>query len=616
MITTVGEIMLHEALPENVRPTGPMNKGGLSKLLRAVADLHPKDYGTIVGAIKTIGNHAAYESGTSFTLADFKPHAAARDAAFAAHQPELDALHAVTDATPALQHDPAHQGRVASVHARIEEHVNQGVAQRIHDAPNDLTAWVASGARGDAATARQMVAMAGMNIDVTNKLVPGIARRSFSEGLSPIDFHIHANGARRGVVNTYTSVREPGAFAKELNTLTMDMVVTQADCGTTQGVVLPPGHPDALDRCLAQDVPGIAHRNDIWTPALAEAAKKLNGTKPAFRSPLHCQAHEGVCARCYGLNEAGRMPPVGEHVGLRASQALTEPLTQLALNTKHTGGVVGAGKSPFQQIMQVMHAPKNFSGVAVLAQRDGPVKAIEAAAAGGSHVTIGDVRHYVAPDRQLQVKLGDVLRRGSVLTDGTPHPAEVVQHMGMEAGRAYFAGKLQQLYGDAGIRGHGKIFETIARSVLNLGQVVHAGDSELMPGEVVNWNSVAAQVDAARIQTVPIAQAQGRILASPAGNLDRYQVVSPKAAGDLQRKGVNQVHVYAPDALVIKPMMLGTERAAMHKGDWMASLGYRFIGSQFKENVAAAASADIHSWNPIAAYAYGAEFGRGAEGRY
>lgn len=616
-IMTAGHLLINEALPDDLQVTESLHgKQGVPKLLRSVGEKHPHRYGEIVNRLKEIGNEVAYHSGTSFTLDDYAPETQMRDAAFGEHAHELTALRRGAVNNTEIQSHPEFQKKKLSVLAKVEEQVNGHVADAVKTRPNNLTNWVTSGARGDSSMARQMVAMAGLNVDMTNKLVPDIARRSFAEGLSPIDFHVHANGARRGVVNTYTSVRDPGAFAKELNTLAMDMVVAHHDCGTKHGRTFPAGDVDILDRALAEDVPGVGHRNDVVTTAHQAAMKKLGIPHVKVRSPLHCELSEGVCAHCFGLNEEGNLPKLGEHVGLKASQAITEPLTQLALNTKHSGGVVGAGKSPLQQILQFMHAPKTFTGAAVLAKRSGKVERVTPAAAGGFHVHIEGVKHYVGPDQEVKVAPGTMVTRGTMLSTGQAHPGEVVHHMGMERGREYFADSVKNLYADSGIRGHGKIFETISRSALNLGEVVTSGDTHHAPGELVHWNAIAPRLRENRSEVVPIEKAQGRILATDHEHLQHFQVLSPKAAKELKAKNLTHVTVYHPDDLVVKPVMLGTERAAMHKGDWMAALGYRFIGTSFKENAAVGSTANIHSFNPIPAYAYGAEFGKGEGGRY
>jgi DNA-directed RNA polymerase subunit beta' len=612
VLTTAASLLL-ETLPEDVRSTGPLDKKALGKMLSAIAQKHPQRYGELAGLLKDVGNEAAYHSGSSFTLDDIRPEKGIRDAAFARHQKTLTALTTEALASPDIQRTPAFLARKAAVHGIIEGEVNSAIGATIHERPNGLTSWVASGARGDNNMVRQMTTMTGMNVDVANRLVPGIAKRSFAEGLSPIDFHVHASGARRGVVNTYTSVREPGAFAKELNTITADMLVTAHDCGTRRGRSLGAGDVDVLDRCLADDHEGIGRRNDVVSPEMV--AHRHDTVK--VRSPLTCEAIEGVCAHCYGPSEEGRIPQVGDHVGIRASQAIVEPLTQLALNSKHTGGVVGAGKTPFQQIMQMMHAPKNFVGAAVLARRPGKVERITPAPAGGQVITVDGLMHYAVPGQTVHVRPGDIVTRGQSLTDGQPHPAEVVALKGMESGREHFADGLKTLYNDAGIRGHGKVFETISRAVLNLGQVLQSGTHPFTPGEMVHWNAIAKHLDApGTTEFVPMGSAEGRILASGAGVIEPYSTLTGRAINELRHQGIHEAHVYSRDALIVKPLMLGTERAAMHKGDWMANLGFRFIGQTFKENAASGAVTNLNSFNPLPAYAYGATFGQGKDGRY
>jgi DNA-directed RNA polymerase subunit beta' len=613
-VTTIGQLLIEQTLPDDMKTTGTLNKKGVSTLLGKLAQQHAPRYGSVVKNLRDVGNQIAYESGTSFKLEDLRPMTELRDAAVEAHGKELAALHAQLAKNPALSFDPHFQQKQVALHARIEEKVNQAVAQRIEKAPNNLTGWVASGARGDTAMARQMVGMAGMNLDATNRLLPHVAWRSFSEGLSPVDFHVHAQGARRGLVNTYNSVRDPGAFAKELNTIQVDMTITGTDCHTTRGRSLPADSPDLMGRYLAQDVPGVAGRNELVTPRVAQALKAKGGTV-VVRSPLYCQETSGVCAHCHGPNEEGKLPQLGDAVGLKSSQALTEPLTQLALNQKHTGGVVGAGKSPLHAILQLMHAPKIFVGAATVAKRSGTIDAVAEAPAGGFHVTVSGTKHYVPPDLTVKVKVGQTIARGDALSTGPLNPVDVVQHKGMEQGRMYFADALRGLYADSGITGHPRVFETVTRGILNLGQVVHPGRSTYSPGEVVHWNKVQNDLSA-EPERVGLAQATGRILMHEAGPLAPYTTLTPAHVAQLKGHGLTTVPVFKRDALVVQPLMLGTERAALHKGDWLSNLAFRFVTSTFKENAATGATATIaNSFNPLGPYVTGS-IGRGTGGRY
>lgn len=613
--TTIGHLLIQEALPANVKFEGPLDKGGTSRLLQRIAEKDPKQYGEITKNLRDVGNRIAFESGTSFGLQDMKPYTHLRDEAFALHAPELLKLRRTSAADPSLHRSLPFQQKKLTLLSQIEAHVNDAMKAVIDKAPTNLTAWIKSGARGDVSMGRQMLGMAGLNMDTSNRLLPEISKRSFSEGLSPIDFYVHAQGARRGLVNTYTAVRDPGAFAKELNTINMDMVITKHDCGTTHGRALLTSSDDLVGRVLASDVPGIGHRNDVITGSMQERMAKHPGSVKV-RSPLYCEAHEGVCAVCSGLSEEGRLPPVGEHVGLKAAQSLTEPLTQLALNQKHSGGVIGAGKSPLQSILQFMHAPKVFAGAATLSHISGLVTHVDPAAAGGFDVTVHGLKHYIKPEHESLVKVGQHVTKGDALSTGQMNPVEVVEHKGMEAGRLYFADGLRQMYGDAGIRGHGRVFETVARGILNLGQVIHPGQHDFIPGEIVHWNAVQAQMPTGH-DHVNLAGSEGRILAHEAGTFAPYTAVTPAVMKQLAAQNIDMLHVFKPNSLIVKPIMLGTERAALHKGDWMANLAFRFVNQTFRNNVATGASTQIRdTFNPVPAYVYGQHFGEGKDGKY
>lgn len=620
-ITTIGAMMVHDALPEDLRKDRVLDKNGLKKVLSEVGEKHTERYGEIIHTLKQIGNHAAYEAGTSFRLEDFAPNTHMRDSVLKEHKKELDALLKQHAANPHLQLKPSFANKKLEIYGKVEEKIKAELREHVKKNPNNLTDWYLSGSRGDEHAVRQINTMVGRQVDVTNSLVPEVAVRSFSEGLSPVDYLVHAAGARKGVVATYTSVQEPGAFAKTMFAASSDMVVSALDCGTKRGRTLTPG-PDCVDRYLAEDVPGIGHRNDLVTMATVEAAKKKGIPTLKVRSPVYCQQHEGVCAYCYGLSESGRLPHVGEHVGIKAAQGLSEPLTQLALNNKHGGGTVKK-KSPLLQITQFMNARKVTDGAAVLANASGTVTAVEQSAGGMGHdVWIDGVRHFIHTKSlgDPLVKVGDTVKHGQALSAGQANPAEIVKFHGMDHGREYFADQTRALYGENGIKGHAKVFETISRALLAHAQVHHAGDNpDLVPGQMVKWNSVAHLMEAPKVESVPIHKAEGRILANSVGKFNSFSMLTKREVKQLQNRfGDNHmVTVFHPDQPVIEPVMLGAEGAALHKGDWMANFGYSHIkGRLVEENAPTFAVADLHGFNPITSYAYGAEFGKGESGRY
>lgn len=607
MQTTIGSLMLNNLLPEDLHDhSKSYNKKELVNLLKRIGASHPESYGEIVKKIKDLGDAFAYLEGSSFSFADLAP--ISTNDIFKKYQPLLNKA----------QKEPNKVKRLdmyREINLKIENDINERVKKDIEAKKNNrFLKWTAIGAKGGPNNIRQMFYSSGNQVDVRDQLYPHMAMKNFSEGLAPSDYFISGLGARKGIVSSFISVRDPGAFAKELYTLNNEMVTSTIDCGTRRGKELPVGSPDALDRCLLEDVGGFK-RNTLVTSSLMDALKKSHHTIIKVRSPLYCEAPHGVCSMCVGLLENGKMSPVGDSVGLRSSQSMTEKLTQMALSAKHTGGVVGK-RSPFETIKQLMHVPENFPGGAVLSQDSGHVDKIESQPDGGTKVWIGSTPHYLLPSHEVVVKKGDKVEKGDSLSDGLVNPKELVELKGMDAGREYLSHILNQTYKESGNNGHPKVYETVVRGILNIGKVEDPGDHPFMPDELVKWNSVQDRTKKTIYRATPDQSLGFRLHDEiPELELKKDHQVSYTDINKMKAKGIGGVNVYMKP-MVVKPVMMGTERAALVKNDTLSNLGFRFLKEQLKENISLGRGSNIHSYDPIPAYVYGAEFGKGEEGRF
>lgn len=606
--TTIGNILINEKLPPDLRDySRTVTKPELTSILTAAAASHPHRYAEIAQHLKDLGDEHAYLQGSSISYDDFKPVDV--DHIYRKYEPHWKKARAIKDPL-------ARENQLREVNRLAETEINAMVAKDMKENPNRAHLWSTIGGKGNAANIRQMLYASGNQVDTTNTVVPYMARNSFARGLTPIDKMISATGARKGIVGSFISVRDPGAFGKELFMLTNDMVTTEHDCQTQRGLVKPITDPGVLDRFLAAPA-GSFKRNDLLSPASRDALIRQGIKEVTVRSPNRCQAREGVCAMCIGLLENGKMSPLGDTIGLRSAQALTEPLTQMALSAKHSGGVVGK-KSAFDTIKQLMHVPENFAGGAVLSQVHGRVEKIEEAPDGGSHIFINGQMHYIDPKLGLKVKKNDHVTAGDVLSDGLINPAEIVRLKGMDAGRDYLAKALQQTYADNGAYGHPKVFETVVRSVINLGKVKDPGDHDFNVEDIVSWNQN-------QHKTLPvtykfqgkeqIANSVGHRLLNdlPALKMAKGTMITENHLPLLMK--LNEVHAYKKPA-VIEPFMVGTESAAIHKNDWLSKLGFRRVKAGLKEDVALAKSVDIHSYKPLPAYILGSEFRHGPAGTF
>lgn len=604
--TTVGSILVNDHLPTEMRDYDKVyDKKTLYKVLGDVGRKYPGRYAEVTKAVKDLGDLHSYLEGASFSLDDVSPI----DTSNIQNKYKKEFIQARSIKDPKKQ-----EQRLREVNIKIEDEVNTLVKKDLKN-PNRFTSWASSGARGSAADMRQLRYSVGNMIDVKNEMFPHRANNSFAKGLSPMEFYIGSIGARKGIVGSFLSVRDPGAFNKELANLTNDMLITENDCNTRAGKTYKIDEKAILDRYLLNNV-GTYRRNDIVTTRMREQLKSSDVKQIDVRSPLYCKAKEGVCAMCTGLLEDGTVPKIGDTVGLRSSQSVAEKLTQMALESKHSGGIAQK-RTAFEQIKQNMHVPENFPGSAVLSRVSGKIKKVEKAGDGGNRVFIGEEMHYLTPAQGLKVKVGDQVEKGDVISEGIINPAEVTKLKGMYAGREYLSKALHQIYKDNGIDSHPKVFETIVRGTMNLGKVQDNGDYNFDSNETVRWNQVQHLTQKIEKERKPLDAVGYRVSNDYSmWGVSKGTKITTEIAEKLdQRLFGKKIKVYK-NPLKVDPVVLGTERAALHKGDWLSNLGFRFLKNTFIENASLGRSSNIHSYDPIPSYAYSSEFGKGEQGRF
>lgn len=593
METTVGNILLNELLPPDLRDYNRViNKQTLGQLLKSIGEKYPERYGTLVKEIKDLGDKFAYDLGSSFSLEDFKPVDLSH-----IYKEHDDEFHKILQ----IGSDKKRHDALLDFNRKVESHIDSKVKEDLKN-PTAFSKWVSSGARGKPGDLRQMLYSSGNMVNVNNEVFPYMAKRSLAQGLSPIDYFITAIGARKGVVDSFLGVRNPGAMAKELFNISNDNNISEHDCGTIKGLNFPVNSTEILDRYLAEPV-SHWHKNDLVTGLTQSLMEKEGIHTVKVRSPETCQSQHGVCAMCFGLDENGKHPVIGDTVGIRSAQALTEPLTQLSLSSKHTGGTVQK-KTAFDIAKQILHVPENFTGGAVLSQGTGKVTDIRKTPDGGKHIIIDNHQHYALPNQHTLVQIGDMVHRGDALTVGIPNPKQIVDMKGMAAGRSYLTDSLMDIYTSNGIKPHRKIVETLTRSVLNLGQVEDPGDhTDHEVGQIVKWNN-SLPIQEKISGTLAPHEAIGYRFKTDHSGFHKDQMITEDIANKLHAKGVPHLDVYKNPAR-IKPIMLNTERSALHK-DWLNNLAFRFVKGRFIENVSQLAGANVtDSESPIGPYVSG-----------
>jgi DNA-directed RNA polymerase subunit beta' len=380
---------------------------------------------------------------------------------------------------------------------------------------NPIYMMANSGARGSMKQIRQLAGMRGLMADPKGDIIPRPIKANFMEGLSVLEYFISTHGARKGLADTALRTADSGYLTRRLVDVAQDVIVRDEDCGTDEGIELPLTTTDGFNRSLygrvvAQDIhkplasgrPGkrvLAERGEVLTKNLVEElANELDdGATILARSVLKCRSEHGVCRSCYGIFLAtGEIAEIGDAVGIIAAQSIGEPGTQLTMRTFHTGGVAGADITHgLPRVVEIFEA-RNPKGAAVLAEIAGRVTVEETER--GPKITLtpddaeADEKEYQLPRRtRLLVKKGTEVAPGDPFNEGSIAPAELLE-LHAKSGKpsteteVYLVGEVQKVYRSQGVDIHDKHIELIVRQMLKKVRVENPGDTDLLPGQLVD----------------------------------------------------------------------------------------------------------------------------------
>jgi DNA-directed RNA polymerase subunit beta' len=431
-----------------------------------------------------------------------------------------------------------------------------------------------------------MLSTPGLYTDAQDNIIPLFVRTSFAEGLRPAEYLAGTYGARKAVLSTKRATAKGGDLAKQMVQSAANLVVSENDCGAANGIDLESDDKSLRGRVLARDLGNITAGTVLDKNALA-SVRKQGFEKLIVRSPMTCQAKEGVCARCMGLNALGKFPAKGEAVGITAAQAIGEPITQGALNVKHQGGAAGTDRryAGFSVINQFVQTPDTFPDKAVLSKIDGQVNSVIEAPHGGYYVTVDNEPHYIAPGYPVTVKVGDRVESGDMMSEGLADPGEVVELRGLGEGRKYYSDKLKQLLDDSGMEADRRNTELMSRAALDHLQITDVKeDDEYLPDDVVSYSYFSNRYTPPKDTTkYKSDKAVGVYLQSPALHYTIGTKITPKIAKHLQSAGFQEVFA-SPASPTFKPHMVRLRAATHHGTDWLASMHTSYLKKQLSDS--------------------------------
>lgn len=576
-----------------------------------VARNHPKEYSRIAKEIADTGRRAAYLQGETIGLQDLKPMFN-KDEVLAQMDQELDLLN--QQDLP----DAEKQKQKLSVWAKYSDTFEKLTAKRALETGNNIGSAVLSGSRGNATQLRAMLATPALYTDYRDNPIPLFVRHGFNEGLRPAEYLASTFGVRKSVIATKASTAESGDLGKQMVQSAANLIVTDDDCGATNGLDFDADDAELEGRVMARSLKGIPAGTVIDKTVL----QKLRQGKPQAviaRSPMTCQAHQGICAQCLGQLPNGHFAPLGYAAGITAAQAISEPLTQGALNTKHGGGAFKGDKKQFAGfdiIDQIVQSPETFPYRAAVSQTAGRVEKVEDAPQGGRYVYVAGEPHYVLPGFEPTVKPGDLVEAGEQLSEGIVDVADVLKQRGLGEARRYYVDRLRQAFEESGAGRPSKLnLETLARS--HLDQVIiddPAGLDDYLPDDSASYNRLSTNYSPpVDTKLTEPAYAAGKYLQSPTLHFTIGTKLTPKMITRIKDSGIASIPVSASEPK-FHPEMRRLRASSHTSPDWMARLHSSYLMANLGESAGRARETNVEKNVHFAPrLAIGKDFGKNIE---
>lgn len=378
---------------------------------------------------------------------------------------------------------------------------------------NPVYMMAVSGARGNIQQIRQLAGMRGLMADPSGRIIPLPIKTNFREGLTVLEYFISTHGARKGLADTALRTADSGYLTRRLVDVAQDVIVREEDCGTTDYIEVEDFRDgDEIIERLRERALGRIAAEDVVNPATGEiivrkgemideeAVDKIDAAgikKVKIRSVLTCKTTYGVCARCYGRNLAtGYLVDIGEAVGIIAAQSIGEPGTQLTMRTFHTGGVAGEDITQGLPRVEELFEARRPKGQAIIAEADGVVYVRETKGRREIELITSDGQQFVYPvpyGARLRVKDGDQVTAGDELTEGPINPHDLLRIKGVKATQLYLLKEVQRVYRLQGVEINDRHIEIVIRQMFRKVKVEDPGDTELLPGGLVELHEYEAE---------------------------------------------------------------------------------------------------------------------------
>ena len=385
------------------------------------------------------------------------------------------------------------------------------------DQYNNIFMMADSGARGSNQQIKQLAGMRGLMADTTGRTIELPIKSNFREGLDVLEYFMSAHGARKGMSDTALRTADSGYLTRRMVDVPQELIIREVDCAEGRDTI--PGMTvkafmdgketieSLKDRITGRfsceniyDKNGdlIVKANHMINPSRAkriletavnEKGEPMEAVK--IRTILTCRSKNGICAKCYGANMAtGEPVQVGEAVGIIAAQSIGEPGTQLTMRTFHSGGVAGDDITQGLPRVEELFEARKPKGLAIIAEFGGVATIKDTKKKREiivSNEETGESKTYLIPyGSRIKVVDGQVLEAGDELTEGSVNPHDLLKIKGIRAVQDYMLREVQRVYRLQGVDIADKHIEVIVRQMLKKVRIENSGDTEFLPGVMVD----------------------------------------------------------------------------------------------------------------------------------
>ncbi|MBO6047075.1 MAG: DNA-directed RNA polymerase subunit beta' [Erysipelotrichaceae bacterium] len=422
------------------------------------------------------------------------------------------------------------------------------------DRSNPIFIMSDSGARGNISNFTQLVGMRGLMRSPKGETIELPIKSALREGLTASEFFISTHGARKGSTDTALKTADSGYLTRRLVDVSQEVIVTEEDCHTDKGFLVKAMINTAdnkeivslfdrlIGRYALKDVVHpetgevIVSANEMINETSAQAVVDAGITEVEIRAIFGCKAKGGVCRKCYGRNLAtGEEVMLGETIGIMAAQSIGEPGTQLTMRTFHMGGVAGGADITMglPRIQELFEA-RNPKAKSIISEIEGDVVSI-VDVDDRAEVTIEnelESKSYHTPfNANLRVKVGDHVKLGAKITEGSIDPKELLAVADVAAVENYILKEVQKVYQLQGIGISDKHIEIIIRQMLKKIKIIDGGDTDVLPGRHVT--------------------------------VEQFTEMNKKVLNEHKRPAVGQ------------PILLGITKAALETDSWLSAASFQ-----------------------------------------